>query len=788
MIFIYIADASTEVPLPKGIDYTISSPAEYVSGYNLIANAAHDDHGLKILVTNKIVGRWYMVMAQKYGTDTIRVENLSPKNLFQSQTGIKEIPNNVSDGQIIKSGLLALKIPAPPDISFEDYLLNVFFGKFLTLLNGFRRVDDVLLEYDSEQWQEALKRSVIRNIFQDRMRFLRKEYENQEKWADLKLLEWIDISPQIYIQNLFALKLLRNYPSDIGHRVFGAIYSDLLKLNLDLRKIPVNVSGNEKTITEIRLFLEKLLVNPDADILSILLDQVSGLLEIEFDAIQQVLAAENTEISQQSVHQIRSKFSSLSTNPRIAQALTDLDLLLPREHPSEPNPDWDAETWIRWAVQEYLPYRYWLENNGKLDDEIGEIANKYSEWFFQNYGTLLFHSNHMAWKSLFNLKEEIKQFSGPVLVLVVDNFNAKFYPDLRTEMQQHGFYEQELQYCFSLIPSCTEVSKKALITGHYAPFEESGYQKQVESVWANRLGKKVKYLPNISDLRVISQQDHDVYFLNYLPLDITLHQNENQTGISHSHSIRNYLHLLAQDIRAFAQRLGIERDIMIVIASDHGSTRIPRGTVNVIQRKYYQDRTEDRHHRYIALSDQEAEKLQENVKYDCYLVKKDAFGLQKNYLVARRLYRFLPTDDHAYIHGGLTPEETIVPLAVFQPATITPKPLSIIPLDGAKMFVGTKVNLRLEITNINNYACKQITIEFNDPNIIADATRILELAQLDRTIVEISARCPRTADATTKNIQTKISFEFLEQPWDFQTSLPIVIDEPVKAKFDLDNL
>ena len=787
MISIFIADTSVDIPLPEVIDHIVKSSADYVAGYDLIAKAIHNNQDLSVLVTDKSVGRWFTIMARKYGDGQIKIENLTPKSLFQSQTGIKNIPNTISDDQIIKSGLLDLKIPAASNISFEDYLLHVFFGKFLTLPNGLRRVDEILTDYEPEQWLEAMQRPLVRDIFRNRILSLRNEFRAQEKKADLKLLEWIDISPQIYIQNLFALKVVKNYPPGIGKRVFGVIYSDLTKLNLDLRKVPFNISGNEKTITEIRLYLEQLTTTLDANLLSSLIDQVSGMLEIEFDAIQQVLATGKTEITQQDIKKIRNRFSSL-TAPRIAQALSDLEMLLPREQPSEPHSDWDAETWISWATQEYLPYRYWLENTGKLDDEIGEIANKYSEWFFQNYGSLLYHSEHMAWKGLLNLKDEIKSFSGPVLVVVVDNFNTKFYPDLRTEMQQQGFYEQQMRYCFSLIPSCTEVSKKALITGHYAPFQETGYQNQVEGVWEKRLGKKVKYLPNISDLRLLSQQDHDVYFLNYLPLDITLHQNENQIGISHSHSIRNYLHLLAQDIHAFAQRLGVERNLMIVIVSDHGSTRIPRGTVNVIQKKYYQDRTEDGHHRYIALSDQETEKLQENIKYDCYLIKKEAFDLPKNYLVARRLYRFLPTDDYAYIHGGLTPEETLVPLAIYQPATITPKPLSIIPLDGTKIYVGTKVNLRLEITNINNYPCEQVIVEFNDPNMIADVTNILEITQLNRVVLDISARCPRTADATARKLNTRISFQFLGQPWEFQTSLPIEIVEPAKAKFDLDNL
>ena len=71
------------------------------------------------------------------------------------------------------------------------------------------------------------------------------------------------------------------------------------------------------------------------------------------------------------------------------------------------------------------------------------------------------------------------------------------------------------------------------------------------------------------------EKEHDIYFLNYLPLDITLHQDENQTGLSHSQVIRNYLISLSQDVRAFSERIGADRDLTVVIVSDHGSTRIP---------------------------------------------------------------------------------------------------------------------------------------------------------------------------------------------------------------------
>ena len=788
MIQIFIADPLIEIPLPVSIDQTIASQAAYVEGYDQIARAIHIGKDLNVLVTDRTVGRWLKVMASKYGPAYIHIEEVTPRRIFQQQTGISELPRNATDQQILESGLLDLKIPASPGETFEDYLLKVFFGRFIILPNSLRRVSEIVTNYEPGQWQEALRRSLVGEVYQKRIRILSQEFETEGRSAEKQMLDWIDASPQVLIRNLFALKVLSSYPEELGERVFGSVYRDLINLNLDLRKVPVVIAGNEKVLSEINLYLEKILSSLDEETLNQILNQVSGYLEVEFDAIQRLLTSRDYEITNELVNEVQDKFKTLHTSPRIAQLLADLDMLISRDPPSHPDPTWDVDTWIQWATREYLPYRYWLENTGLLDDDIGEIANAYAEWLYQNYGQLHFNSDRMVWKALLNLKEDIKTHAGPVLVVVVDNFNTKFYTDLRLAMQHQGFYEHQMDYCLSLLPSCTEVSKKSLILGHYAPFTESAYRDQVENTWTNRLGKRIKYLATISDLRSINRQQHDVYFLNYLPLDINLHLNENQLGISHSQTIRRYLTFLAQDIQSFSQRIGAERDLMVIVVSDHGSTCIPKGTVNVIQGKFYRDRAEDEHHRYIAISEEELKNLPDNSKFDCYYFDKSVYDLNKHYLVARRLYRFLPTDDHAYIHGGLTPEETLVPLAVFQPATITPKPLMITLLGPAKIYIGTKVDLQLEITNINNYPCELVSLEFIDANITAEKVNIEDIGQLDRITINVPARCPRTANGSAKKLNTHISYNFLGQPWENHIEIPVEIVEPAKAKFDLDHL
>lgn len=790
MIHISLVDPALDLVPSQPADLTLSKPADYLRGYDSIARAIHDGRNLRVLVQDRTVGKWLTVMARKYGRSVIELEELTLRKQVAKQIGI-DVPDTVTDQQIVESRLLDLNIPAGSQASFEDYILEVFFGSFLTQPGGLRRVGEFAPSLDVEQWRAAMNRPLVQQIFHRRITYLHSQLSREGKMAEQQILEWLAESPERLIRNLVALKVLAAYPQKLGIRVVGKYYPDLVRLNLDLRHIPIKVGANQLVVDELRIYLETLTDDPDTDRLTELLDQASGWLEIEIEAVLQLLGSGNVPITESLVRHIQAKFRHLTTVPRLGQVLADLDLLVSKTPPSKPDPNWHAAEWIRWAEEEYLPYRFWLENTDRLDDAIGEIANTYADWLHANYGYLLYHSEYMAWRSLKSLHSTMKEHDGPVLVVMIDNLNTKFYPDLRMQMQHQGYLEQSMELRISNLPSCTEVCKKAILGAHYAPFPDSGYKICVEETWAGLTDRRVLYVPHIGEFRAIKERNHDIYFLNYLPVDITLHQSENETGVSHAQTIRDFLASLSQDIRIFAERLDAERSLLVIFIADHGSTRIPKGTVNVIEsnaKGFYRKRALDEHHRYLAISDHEFGNLPSHSKFDCYSFDHNQYELGKNYLVARRLYRFLPTDDHAYIHGGLTPEETLVPLAVFQRLTVTPRPLSVATVGKNQIVVGGKSEFMIEVTNLNSYPCEEMIVELADPNISAEPITLNTLTQLNRIQVDFTARCRRNADPSVRKIQARLAYRFLGQPYVQKVEFPIDIVEPATTKFDLDDL
>jgi len=355
---------------------------------------------------------------------------------------------------------------------------------------------------------------------------------------------------------LGIFKALANYPSELGKRVLENQFSSLKDLDLDLAGIQINETVVSPALDFIRVHLEELTRMQDKQLaISQLLTQASGYLEIEFDTLQRLLHSQQTEVDQDLVRLIRSVFSPLRHRPHIDQALADLDLLVKKPEPPPPDPDpdhpWSDDDWLVWAEQSYLPYRFWLEEIGELTGDITKYANAYADWLFKRYPEMRLSSNRMIYRALPSLKDHMLG-TAPALILIVDNFNAKFLSDLTRYMQNEGFYCEKPQYFVSMLPSCTEVSKKSLILAQPEPFLGTAYEKTVEDTWSNALnGRKVRYLPHIRGLREIKQREHDVYFLNYLPIDIAFHQDEEHVGF-HLLSSLGIIYGFGRDVLAFA--------------------------------------------------------------------------------------------------------------------------------------------------------------------------------------------------------------------------------------------
>jgi len=740
-------------------DLVLSDVSEYVAVYDKIAAAVHGDEKLVVAVSDQTAAGWLRTMAAKYGESRIDIRTISYADRLADLWQV-EIPDWVEEKDVCDSNLLEFDIHAVPGQDFDTIVLSAFFSPFLTSPHfPPQRLEDMIRSFDKEQWEESSSKPILSRVLQNRLTLWEKMAENE---AERIMIHWLEESPATLIEKAAQLRILSHYPANIGEKIFGEDFAVLAAHASYVANIPSNESDAKPFIDLIRVHLEELAGDPSTASMDDLLETVSGCLEVEFDYVLKCLKSGNIDVNPDLIRRVRDKFSPMRDRPQIDQDLSDLDLLVNKQPPSPPRPDWSLDDWLQWAVEEYFPYRFWMEETGRYSEELEAFIDLYSEWLYEEYPSLRLNSTRMVYYRLVEARSDIAS-ADAVLIVVIDNFNLKYFSDLASNMNQQGFFIEKSDYCLSLLPSCTEVSKKSLLVGEARPFDSGDYRTTVEDTWQEATGKRVRYLPNIGALRKVRERDADLFFLNYLPIDYALHLDENDIGVSHSQLVRSCLRSLTKDIHAFAQRIGTEDDLKVIIVSDHGSTKIPAMAPNPLDQDVFKNLAQDKHHRYISIDDGKLAEVPEDARYQCFIFPKDDFGLQSNYLVAKRLFRFIRASSSTYFHGGLTPEETIVPFAVFSPVSVSPKEL-VVDLSEKEFYVMRRESLNIQIRNTNKYPVTDINIIVSGSRIDGQPSGEIEaIAAFSQADLEIPLRFNARKSGPQK-VFMRISFSFLGQP------------------------
>ncbi|MHB1458571.1 MAG: alkaline phosphatase family protein, partial [Armatimonadota bacterium] len=636
-------------------DVLVSQVSDYVTAYIAMAHALHIRQPLRVIIRHRACNEWLREAFAKYGTERITASQISYRTLLEQRWGIL-VPKWVEDRDLIASKLLELPaLQATPSQSFEDLVLEYFWGiSFTYPILPLGRLAELANDLDTEQWHASERVPVAHSVLTRR---LAKWEENASQPGERKLITIIREDPGKLKGLLSRLRVLKLYPQEVGLRCMGENFSQLIPLRLDLSALALDSSALHEAATQVQVYLQDIgRSGIDQSVLGSILDKMSGDLVSEFDWVERLLKSGTISASRTLLDRIRVIFKPI--RHRLAHRLVDLDLLIEPPRPSEPCTDWAVDRWVVWAVQEYLPYRFWLEANGVLDEEVARYADMYADWLFEHFPGFVSSFEHLVYRAIYNLKDTLNQ-DEILLFVMLDNMGFCYAEELRSLMLARGYQSLKTETYVSMLPSATAVSKKAMAVGDPSPFAGTAYKEIVEATWKEQFQRKTRYLGRIGDLQELSTRECEVYILNYTPLDDALHSDPRSTGISFIQAARQALENLAESIHSFALRFGIEDTIHVVVCPDHGSTLIPASTPNVIDAEFIAKRVDDVHHRYVSLTDEELNALPKGILDQCYCFRSRIFGLDSSYLAARGYGRFRKDDSASYVHGGLTPEETL---------------------------------------------------------------------------------------------------------------------------------
>jgi len=742
---------------------------------------------LEIRVHDATVAAWLSAFAEQYGDHRVVVRRYTAQQALRERWKI-QVAATISDRDILQSKLLDEQVTAREGQSLDDALLEHFYSDVLTYPTfPAEHLAPLLNAYDPDAWQANERRPLVVRAYRARLdQWQRKETSEARRL----LIDRLRTDPAELRVRFATYKLLRNYPEVLIEKVLGENASLLKRAKVDSE--PLSLAGLDLKASEtaIAYYLEETTkkINNAADITT-LLDLVSGHLLSEFNTIESISRKHAEWITSDILHRIEQRFRPIRDG--ISTRLSSLRQLIAPAKPPQPNELWIVTEWLTWVRDEYMPYYRWLDARRQVDETVAGYAATFADWYYNHFIELKHGSaKYFAFNALYQERERIKANGTIGLIILLDNFNYLHFNELRRMFNQHDYAMLDDQPMLSLVPTATEISKAGVVAGFgdQTDIPNPRYADMIAQEWSNTLqatNKTVTYLANLGELQTLRERAHDLYFLNYLPVDKALHDDAKETGQDHTTVVLGHLQRLVTSIVDFAKRFQIERRLIVYIISDHGSTRIGQEVINVLDQDFYKGLALDKHHRYIPVSDKKFADLPQMVEQQCYVIDKRRFKTNEHYLAARGYYRFLKTTEDFYVHGGFTPEEVIVPFARFEL-----KPLSIEPptlhLANTQFRYAVRSTVEIEIGNPNTYMLENIGVKLRGIDSEEQGIDILSPKQT-RTI-KLPAVFKREPGASnTREIVVRVRYECQGREFEpVDVPFTITMKSLMEAKNDFD--
>ena len=318
---------------------------------------------------------------------------------------------------------------------------------------------------------------------------------------------------------------------------------------------------------------------------------------------------------------------------------------------------------IQWFLSEYLPYREWQESFSvqAAREVVLQHAKKFAIWYLDNYPKALTGGPLAKWISFNRTAHLDRNPNVLTLIIVLDGLHLT---DARALIQNIRLHASRLSIVsedvvFSAIPTITEFAKEALFRG--VPPEKTGSVEAVGLV-----------LPEDKSpaQRLINPDTIKVYLWRVLEPDRTYHHKNKSENLLQD--VAGRLEAESLKIKEIVETITDQVLLQIIITTDHGrllgsSTRtLP---VPVDMQSHGRTAWGKSGLQFPA----EGWIEQDNVAY----LYGERYGLLSDTAIPLGEEAFLGNDDRtgneAYPHGGLFPEEVIVPWIVFARDVVRPK-------------------------------------------------------------------------------------------------------------------
>jgi len=689
----------------------VESDTDYILAAKVIRDHIEQKEIESIWVRKKAHYNWLRTYVEFVGI-AVTFEEMTPRLILADSWKVT-VPDWLTDEQVIGQNLLDLQITNQHIGDFTNCilasLLGVHFIKEKLLVTDLPELLSigspdqqilletypVLLHCLSEKcaaWMKNSKQSWMKKFC------INLQNEPELLWHDISLWVLLHGYPDQYLE----------YELPIHRRGLVQQLAPEKLSDIELNSVAVNEASHQVGV----FFNDVGEQIKSSEDLGKVIGCCSGRSHVEFVRVMSILQNKSSLVKDTHLSSIKQKF--VSCQGVSTADLLKLDTLIAPELPANVSEGqvWDIATWCNWTTKEYIPYRNWLVENEYENEELEVTVAAFSDWYIDNYVTIHQEVDTSLVHVLTSWSDRIRN-DELSLIVVVDCLPLTYFYLLLKALHVSGFHKHEQGVRFAPLPSNTDISKALLLSGDWNE-EKLSYEKivsrRVETSWPK---KKAVYLPNLQTMAslTIPEEDSAVCVLNYTPSDELMHSNPAIKGMTYEDELFNCFTKLAETTHSFVERSNKESSsVSVYVVTDHGATRILESEQKNFESNIVKDLFENSKHRYAAISKEDADNIPDNLwdigyRFEQPFVKNDTtYFIPQGHKTAG-----VKRSAQGYVHGGATPEEIIVPVAVFKAVESE----WMAPLG---RFLNTKLDLESQAAIFHIQRLVDITIAVQNPN------------------------------------------------------------------------
>lgn len=716
----------------------VENDADYITACKDISESSRLNHDIEIWVRSKRYLSWLRNYIGQLGIEAEFTEK-TPRSILAQRWNVA-IPDWVSDEAISGQGLLELEVDEHASSSFENTLLALLLDRaFAVDSMSAENAAAIVTALVSSSYREAITKYPLVSESVKR---------KTEQWKRNSADTWIATvcdqlpeKPLVPLRWFGAWSLLRNYPDELLERIIPIGQIPVVRSipAKAVEQVALEPSVRAEALDQIRLYLEQAFseVKTNADFRKILAG-ISGRLVEEYAFVFKMLKSGTIDPQLEDIEAIKRTFDAC---PGVTRSnLQALRHLVRPEYPTliGETDVWSAGQWAQWTIEEYAPYREWQVRNGTYDAAIESTVALFSDWYFENY--LGIHADvNLGLTYCLNSFKQTADSSILTIVLIVDCLPLAFASLMGDALRNVGFNLQNQEFRYASLPTVTEYNKAALISGTPGIVSNNYTALLAERSARDWAGVHTLYastLKGFSELQIGSVSN--IVVMNYVEGDEILHSDVESKNRTYEEELSRVYAQLAEATYALCERWsGSREDISVILVTDHGACRILDEEATTFSSSVVNKLFDDEKHRMATMSFEQASNVPANLWELGYRFSSP--------FSAPDLVHFLPRGHNTvrkaatgkgYHHGGVTPEEVVVPFACYGlTATSWKKPVTRFvnidmnkQKDLARFFIQRVVGIEIEMQNPNTVSLQVIAIEALAPEAATKDTTVTTIA------------------------------------------------------------